>query len=278
MSDTTEHTAPGRRLIEESFPLKKVSETRSTRRLCGTAISRRSISGRRADHSLRRGRHCSPRCCPIRGTSRGGRAQQAHRVTDPLGTENGPELEKFRAEIRAAYGGRAPRVLDMFAGGGAIPFEAMRLGCDVTAVDFNPVAWFLLRCTLEYPQRFAGKSWPIPRRLERYLDGNGDNGNSSGKGKARSAKATAAAQQAPVSAPWMEDQARLGNLAEHVRAWGGWVLAHARRELRDFYPAVDGLTPLTYLWARTVPCPDPTCGTDVPLLKTLWLSKVEGHA
>ena len=40
----------------------------------------------------------------------------------------------------------------MFAGGGAILLEAMRLGCDVTAMDINPVAWFILKCTLEYPQ------------------------------------------------------------------------------------------------------------------------------
>ena len=55
-------------------------------------------------------------------------------------TENEPDLDWFRARIREAYGGRAPRVLDPFAGGGAIPLEAMRLGCEVTAVDLNPVA------------------------------------------------------------------------------------------------------------------------------------------
>src|SRR5579883_2332208 len=64
------------------------------------------------------------------------------------GRENGPDLHFFRDEIRRVYG-RAARVLDPFAGGGAIPFEAMRLGCDVTASDINPVAWFLLKCTLE---------------------------------------------------------------------------------------------------------------------------------
>src|SRR5215475_13156362 len=72
------------------------------------------------------------------------------------------ELEWFRQEIRKAYGGRAPRVLDPFAGGGAIPLEAMGLGCEVTAVDINPVAWFILKCTLEYPQKLAGKTLPLP--------------------------------------------------------------------------------------------------------------------
>jgi len=72
-------------------------------------------------------------------------------------TENAETLEWFRREIRKAYGGRAPKVLDPFAGGGAIPLEAMRLGCEATAVDINPVAWFILKCTLEYPQKLAGQ-------------------------------------------------------------------------------------------------------------------------
>ena len=78
------------------------------------------------------------------------------------GRESGPDLEWFRAEIRKAYGGRAPKVLDPFAGGGAIPLEAMRLGCEVTAMDINPVAWFILKCTLEYPQKLAGQTRPLP--------------------------------------------------------------------------------------------------------------------
>ena len=71
-------------------------------------------------------------------------------------SESSEDLAWFRAQIREAYGGRAPRVLDPFAGGGAIPLEAMRLGCEVVASDISPVAWFLLKCTLEYPQRLAG--------------------------------------------------------------------------------------------------------------------------
>ena len=78
------------------------------------------------------------------------------------GRESGPDLDWFRQEIREAYGGRAPKVLDPFAGGGAIPLEAMRLGCEATAVDINPVAWFILKCTLEYPQKLAGQKRPLP--------------------------------------------------------------------------------------------------------------------
>ena len=80
------------------------------------------------------------------------------------GREREPDLEWFRDEIRKAYGGRAPKVLDPFAGGGAIPLEAMRLGCEVTAMDINPVAWFILKCTLEYPAE-AGRPDPAAARI-----------------------------------------------------------------------------------------------------------------
>ena len=81
------------------------------------------------------------------------------RESEPEGVD---ELDRFRAEIREAFGRRAPRVLDPFAGGGAIPLEAMRLGCEAVAADLNPVAWFLLRCTLHYPHRLARQERPLP--------------------------------------------------------------------------------------------------------------------
>ena len=64
-----------------------------------------------------------------------------------------------------------PKVMDMFAGGGAIPLEAMRLGCEVIANDYNPVAWFILKCTLEYPQKLSGKTHPLPDlNLDEHFD------------------------------------------------------------------------------------------------------------
>jgi putative DNA methylase len=48
-----------------------------------------------------------------------------------------------------------PKVLDMFAGGGAIPLEALRLGCETYAVDLNPVAHIIELCTLVYPQTYG---------------------------------------------------------------------------------------------------------------------------
>ena len=71
-------------------------------------------------------------------------------------------LSRFRDEIKDAFGGKPPRVLDPFAGGGAIPLEAMRLGCEVVASDLNPVAWFILRCTLHYPYLLSGQKRALP--------------------------------------------------------------------------------------------------------------------
>ncbi|GAG10532.1 unnamed protein product, partial [marine sediment metagenome] len=60
-------------------------------------------------------------------------------------------IKQAREDILKANGGNPPKVLDPFAGGGAIPLEALRLGCEVYASDYNPVATLILKCTLEYP-------------------------------------------------------------------------------------------------------------------------------
>ena len=86
------------------------------------------------------------------------------------GRENPAEIDAFRREIRKTFHGRAPRVLDPFAGGGAIPLQAMRLGCEVVAADLNPVAWFVLRCTLHYPRLLAGQTQPLPAFAVRNRD------------------------------------------------------------------------------------------------------------
>ena len=66
-------------------------------------------------------------------------------------------IEKARKDILEANGGKPPRVLDPFAGGGSIPLEALRLGCETYAGEYNPVAVLILKCTLEYPQKYGEK-------------------------------------------------------------------------------------------------------------------------
>src|SRR5262249_2943030 len=163
-------------------------------------------------------------------------------------TENAETLEWFRQEIRKAYAGRTPKVLDPFAGGGAIPLEAMRLGCEATAIDINPVGWFILKCTLEYPQTLAGKTVPLPGfilnneefmtafyKAHPYLVGR--------------TKRTKKQQEEFAKDLFMKDKvdssrAPKADLAWHVRAWGQWVLDQARRELARFYPVYADFEPL----------------------------------
>ena len=128
-------------------------------------------------------------------------------------------LEQARALIRQRFGDRPPRVLDSFAGGGSIPLEALRLGAEAYAVEYNPVAYLILKATIEYPQRYGQK------------------------------------------------------LVSEVKRWGEWVLEQARRELKAFYPAVGAETPIAYLWSRTLRCPNPPCGAEIPLFRQFWLAR-----
>jgi putative DNA methylase len=64
-------------------------------------------------------------------------------------------IEPLRDLVRDAFPVNRPKLLDCFAGGGAIPLEALRLGCDTTAIDLNPVAYLIQMCMLNYPQRFG---------------------------------------------------------------------------------------------------------------------------
>ena len=167
------------------------------------------------------------------------------------GRENGPDLDWFRAEIRKAYGGRAPKVLDPFAGGGAIPLEAMRLGCETTAMDINPVAWFILKCTLEYPQRLAGHTRPLPEFALRdgdfmaaFLKAKGFKGASLRTTLQRFGHGDG--KEVPLDLPRQDDPLLAADLAWHVRAWGRWVLAKARAELAAFYPTYAEWSPLNH--------------------------------
>jgi len=172
------------------------------------------------------------------------------------GRESGPDMDWFREEIRKAYGGRAPKVLDPFAGGGAIPLEAMRLGCDVTAVDINPVAWFILKCTLEYPQKLAGQKRPLPdfaladeEFVSAYLKAKGMKPAQikrqlralyEKRPKRRGKKSVENLDRNEnvdwIGEPDTTDDLFTADLAWHVRAWGNWTLKQSRRSLAEFYP------------------------------------------
>jgi len=129
-----------------------------------------------------------------------------------------------------------PKVIDPFSGGGSIPLEALRLGCETYANDLNPVAVLIEKCTLGYPQKYGrvqeDKKW----------------------GSIGSKK----------SNPLLED----------VKKWGNFVLDEAKKELGRFYPAdEDDSIPVGYIWARTIRCSNPACGAEIPLVRQTWLAK-----
>ena len=202
------------------------------------------------------------------------------------GQENDPAMDKLRDQIFEFYGGRAPKILDPFAGGGAIPLEAMRLGCETTASDLNPVAWFILKCTLEYPQQFAGKKWPLPDFVNDWPDFVADFLT----GKIKKRKGTDKPHfndpkqysfdnpARPITGDGTKEPINAlpeANLAWHVRAWGRWVLERSRQDLAARYPIQNGEPTVAYLWARTAR--DPRTGGRIPLLKTFWLCRKKGR-
>jgi putative DNA methylase len=160
--------------------------------------------------------------------------------------------------------GRAPRprVLDMFTGGGAIPLEALRLGCQAFALDLNPVAHIIELCGLKYPQSYGDAT-------KKSFGANGGT--------------------------W-------AGLANEVGNWGSWVQDETTRQLRDLYEAIPDpsrnpgvalrsrtfwasdprngtspLLPVAYIWTRTVHCKNPTCKAVIPLVRQTWLCKKEGR-
>jgi putative DNA methylase len=166
---------------------------------------------------------------------------------------NAPQIEKARRLLREAFGGRAPRVLDCFAGGGAIPLEALRLGCETYALDYNPVAVLINKAVLEFPQKFGRpnqvKAVPLPPASQNHSQTDGR---------------LLDVEVEPVENP----------LLQAVSAWGKWILEEARKELEQFYPKdADGSIPVGYIWARTLPCQNPACGTEIPLMRQTWLAK-----
>lgn len=161
-------------------------------------------------------------------------------------------LSEAKKEITKYTNGKKLTLLDPFAGGGAIPLEAQRLGLEVYAHDLNPVAVMINKAMIEIPARFEG--CPAVNAEERNQFGH-ENGM---------AGATA--------------------LASDVEYYGNILKKEAYKRIGQFYPLIDlpskygkGKTAvISWIWARTVKCPNPACGNIVPLMNSFWLSKKKG--
>ena len=198
-------------------------------------------------------------------------------------TNNEEVLEAARAEIRRSWRetcelnknhpqaaelfnpDKLPGFHDPFAGGGAIPLEAQRLGLESYASDLNPVAVTINKAMIEIPPRFAGRA-PVGPVLPDDKQG----------------KLT-------------EDWSGARGLAEDVRRYGAWMRTAAEEQIGHLYPKVrvthemtagrtdlddlvgKELTVIAWLWARTVKSPNPAFShVDVPLVSTFVLSSKEG--
>lgn len=160
---------------------------------------------------------------------------------DNLGDE--ALFDQVRAEIMRSTDNNPPAILDPFAGGGTIPLEAQRLGLEAHASDLNPVAVLINKALIEIPPKFAGGSPVFP---------------------------DAAGQR--------NSWPRATGLAEDVRRYGEWMRDEAERRIGHLYPKAtleDGskATVIAWIWARTVTCPNPACGIEMPLVRSWWLGK-----
>lgn len=153
-------------------------------------------------------------------------------------------IAEARARVLASNGGEPPTVLDLFAGGGAIPLEAARLGCEATAVELNPVAHLIELCTLDYPQRLGPSLADDIREWgERWVD-----------------------------AAWD----RVGHLYPPVSEDS--TVSGGQLGLDQSETSSEGRRPIAYMWTRTVRCPNPAMGNHlIPLVRQTWLAKKKGR-
>ncbi|MEV8181524.1 DUF1156 domain-containing protein [Specibacter sp. NPDC078692] len=156
-------------------------------------------------------------------------------------------FDQVRAEIMRSTNGNPPAILDPFAGGGTIPLEAQRLGLEAHASDLNPVAVLINKALIEIPPKFAGRPPVFPHAAESRMLG------------------------------WQ----KAAGLAEDVRRYGAWMRDEAERRIGHLYPQAtlsDGskATVIAWIWARTVTCPNPACGIEMPLVRSWWLGKKKG--
>ena len=160
---------------------------------------------------------------------------------------------------------RLPAFHDPFAGGGALPLEAQRLGLEAHASDLNPVAVLINKAMIEIPPKFAGNPPVNPQ-----ASGNED----------------------LIAREWKGAQ----GLAEDVRYYGQWMRDEAEKRIGHLYPKVEvtpemvrerpdlkayegrSLTVIAWLWARTVKSPNPAfADVEVPLVSTFMLSTKKGR-
>jgi len=156
-------------------------------------------------------------------------------------------LAAAHAEILKSTNGNPPPILDPFAGGGTIPLEAERLGLEAHASDLNPVAVLINKALIEIPPKFRDQPPVFPE----------------------------------LAGSEIRDWRGSEGLAADVRAYGSWMRDEAEKRIGHLYPQAklpDGSksTVIAWIWTRTVTCPNPACGIEMPLVGSWWLTRRKG--
>jgi len=260
MSTDAQHVGTRRKLIEVALPLQKINEEsareKSIRHGHPSTLhlwwSRKPLATARA--VLFAQLVDDPSSHPDRfPTEEAVTAERArlHQLMERLVVwENANDEELLRQaheEILKSTDGNPPPILDPFAGGGSIPLEAQRLGLEAHASDLNPVAVLINKALIEIPPKFAGQRPVFPGAVDEQINN------------------------------WP----RATGLAEDVRRYGQWMRDEAEKRIGHLYPKAklpDGTeaTVIAWIWARTVKCPNPACGIQMPLTSKWWLGKKKG--
>ena len=251
--------APKRKLIEVSLPLQKINEEsareKSIRHGHPSTLhlwwARRPLAAARAVlfAQLVDDPSSNPEEFPTLEAQRAER-ERLHQLIERLvvweNTRDEGLLKQAHAEIMKSTGGNPPPILDPFAGGGTIPLEAQRLGLAAHASDLNPVAVLINKALIEIPPKFRDQRPAGPGVAESRLTWRGAEG-----------------------------------LAADVRHYGEWMRERAKERIGHLYP--DATLPggstapvIAWIWARTVTCPNPACGIEMPLVRSWWLGKKKG--
>jgi putative DNA methylase len=252
--------APNRKLIEVALPLETINREsareKSIRHGHPSTLhlwwARRPLAAARAVlfAQLVDDPSSHPDRFPTEAAQRAER-ERLHGIIERLvvweNTRDQALLSEAHAEILKSTGGNPPPILDPFAGGGTIPLEAQRLGLEAHASDLNPVAVLINKALIELPPKFAGRS-PVFRGLADSRLGVWDGAT---------------------------------GLAADVSAYGEWMRNEAENRIGKHYPQAtldDGTTAgvIAWIWARTVTCPNPVCGIEMPLVRSWWLGKKKG--
>lgn len=173
-----------------------------------------------------------------------------------------PEVTAKEAALQKAiekFQNRMSSVFDPFAGGGAIPLEAARLGCRSFGNDINPVAHIIEKGSVEFPQKY-GK--PITYTHEEFMTLYGK------EGVKLYTENFGGMPTGNVEIP--------NRLSFDVEYYAKKLLAMTEAEVGHLYPADEkGNKPIAYYWTRTATCSNPSCKAEVPLLKQFYLANTK---